>query len=90
MTLVDNTHLYIIGGMSVTGYYSEHTYIVDIAANQWDWLGANMFESLGPTGKKTAACHANYIVQLIGKNISKNTVTCTMIQFSFIMYRTIH
>ena len=36
MTLVGTTTLYVIGGMSVRNYYSEDTYVVDIATNQWE------------------------------------------------------
>ena len=35
MTLVGDTQLYIIGGMSVRNYYSEEVYVFDTATNKF-------------------------------------------------------
>jgi hypothetical protein len=35
LTLVGDTQLYVIGGMSLRHYYSEDELLLDVAANQW-------------------------------------------------------
>ncbi len=54
MILMDGMKIWILGGIALSGYFSEHDFIYDTAANRWSLLEVS--------GSKPTGMHSRNII----------------------------